>query len=216
MKMYITVVLAGLFILLNFDARAQSRGGGNETLIIIDGQPATEQELQALSDSSHFEIQYLSPQKAQAIYGPAGAKGALLLTKSKPSGQNKAGPLVVLNGKPVPADSLEHIPFQKIDVLRGRQAINLYGPAAKDGVFMVEAAPEKAHFWLEIVNKKGKPVKGAQLLDEEGNVLAISNKCGMALLENFPVGSNVTIKSKRYQPLQLGISDRKQKIILSK
>ncbi len=214
MKLYIKILLAGFFILQSFAAVAQSRSGGQEVLIIINGQPATEKELQAITENEPYEIQYLSPQKAQALYGPAGAKGAMLLTTTQVSKENK--PLVVLNGRPVPADSLEQLPFKKIDVLRGRQAINLYGPAGKDGVLLVEARPEKADFWLEIVNEKGKPVKGAQLLDKEGNVLATTNKCGLALLENFKRGSSVIVKSKRYQPLQLGVSDQKLKIILLK
>ncbi|WP_225000277.1 hypothetical protein [Cesiribacter sp. SM1] len=214
MKMYLKAVLAGLFILQSFVAVAQNRSAGQEVLIIINGEPATEKELQAITEREPYEIQYLSPQKAQALYGPAGAKGAMLLTTTPVRKANK--PLVILNGKPVPADSLKQLPFKKIDVLRGRQAINLYGPAGKDGVLLVEAEAEKTDVWLEIVNKKGRPVKGAQLLDKDGNVLGTTNKCGLALLENFTRGNSVTVKSKRYQTLQLDISDRKQKIILSK
>lgn len=214
MKNRFKIILAGLFLLCAIAVIAQTTGAGHSALIIIDGKPATEQELEALQQKKLFEIQFLNPSKAQALYGPAGANGALLVTTLGSAASEE--PLVLLNGRPIPADSLQKVQFEKIDVIRGQQALNLYGPAGKDGVYLVQAAPELTDVWLEIRNKKGKPVKGAQLTDEQGNVLAVSNSCGIITLENFSKGTNVIVKSKKYKPQTVSISSKKQNIILLK
>ena len=214
MKNRFKIILAGLFLLCAIAVIAQTTGAGHAALIIIDGKPATEQELEALQQKKLFEIQFLNPSKAQALYGPAGANGALLVTTLGSAASEE--PLVLLNGRPIPADSLQKVQFEKIDVIRGQQALNLYGPAGKDGVYLVQAAPELTDVWLEIRNKKGKPVKGAQLTDEQGNILAVSNSCGIITLENFSKGTNVIVKSKKYKPQTVSISSKKQNIILLK
>ena len=182
-------------------------------LIIIDGKPATHQELEEMSKNNLFTIDFLSPAKARAIYGLAGAHGALLVSTT---GKKQEDPLVILNGREIPADSLNNVPFEQIHVLRGQQAINLYGPAAKEGAYLVKTAPEPVNVWVEVVDVKGRPVKGVQLINEENAVLAITNNCGIALLENFPKGNHVKLHSKKHKPQQAQLANQKEKFILKK
>lgn len=214
MRSSFVMALCALFFIIAYTARAQiTNSADSSMLVIIDGKPATHQQLEKMSKSSLFTIDFLSPAKARALYGLAGAQGALLVSTT---GKKQEDPLVILNGREIPADSLNNVPFEQIHVLRGQQAINLYGPAAKEGAYLVKTAPEPVNVWVEVVDVKGRPVKGVQLINEENAVLAVTNNCGIALLENFPKGNYVKVHSKRYKPQQAQLSNQKEKFILKK
>lgn len=194
--------------------RAQDVNESKPLLVVIDGEMASQEILDTIPQEQIEHIHYLMERDARAIYGMAAPYGALLVKTKK-----KMKPVIFKDGQPVPADSND-LYFDRIDVIRGQQAINLYGPGAKDGVYLLhteEGNKEKRlDVLLEVVNSRGKPVKGATITDESGKVLAISNNCGMAYVENLLVGNNISIFSKKYQRKDIPVGEKRVKIQLQK
>lgn len=222
LKRYVWVLLLCL-VSIGTVAMAQEQLPKAALVVVIDGKLASQEVLEQLPEEAIHTIQFLPPQKAKLIYGAAGANGALLvktkqleetLTESRVESQKE--PLVVVEGKVMPADSLSKMEFERIDVVRGQQAINMYGPAAKDGVYLVSKEKERLDAWLKVEDKKGRPVKGAELVDEAGTTLAITNNCGLAWLEGVEKGKNIKVLRRRYQPVETRITEKKQIVILQK
>ena len=191
-----------------FTAQAQQK---DAILVIINGEPATQQELEEISEQIE-EIQFLSPRDAAHIYGVAGAGGAFMVKTKK----SKKEPVILLNGTRVPEDSLQGTSFEKIDVIRGNQAINLYGPAARDGVWLVQAeeTPQKENVLLEVKDSKGRGLRGVAVKNEREQLLATTNKCGMVVLENFSFGESVTLIGKKGSTKKIKIDNPVNSIIL--
>jgi hypothetical protein len=202
-------ILAGASFL-----KAQDVVENKPLLVVIDGEMSSQEVLDTIPQEQIEHIHYLMARDARAIYGMAAPYGALLVKTKK-----NMNPVIFKDGQPVSADTHE-LDFDRIDVIRGRQAINLYGPGARDGVLLLhteEGNKEKRlDVLLEIVNSRGKPVKGATITDESGKVLAISNNCGMVYVENLLVGNNISIFSKKYQRKDIPVREKKVKIQLQK
>lgn len=194
--------------------KAQDMPKSKALLIVIDGKISTQQALDSIPQERIRQMDYLKGEDARAIYGLAAAQGALQVKTS--NGQN---PVVMKDGQPVTEDSLAKLEFKRIDVIRGQQALNLYGPGAKEGVYLFHSAKEKEKrmdVLLEIMNAKGKPVNGAIIKDENEKILAISNKCGMAYVENLLEGQDISIFSQGYQRKDTTILENRVKLLLEK
>lgn len=207
------LVILGIFT-GSMALKAQDMQKSKALLIVIDGEISTQQALDSIPRERIQQMDYLKGQDARAIYGLAAAQGALQVKTN--NGQN---PVLMKDGQPVTEDSLANLEFKRIDVIRGQQALNLYGPGAKEGVYLFHSAKEKENrmdVLLEVMNAKGKPVNGAIIKDENEKILAISNKCGMAYVENLLEGQDISIFSQEYQRKDTTILENRVKLLLEK
>lgn len=173
--------------------------------IVIDGIPATDEAYEKVQNDSTVVMHFLPPAKAVPLYGPVAAKGALLITTGK--AESATRPVFFREGSRIDPDSLDYSNVQRIDVIRGRQAINLYGPAGKDGVYLLhEEEKPTVDVILRLTDKKGNPVKRGKVMSENGSILAESDKCGWVILENFSLGKTVTISTGKNKTTQLVIT----------
>ncbi len=183
------LLLSSAFLLFSMAVMAQ-KSDSTSFFLVIDGEQATQEEFRKIQNDSTVIIHFLKGDRAIELYGPAARNGALITSRPDPS--NKG---VFFYGKTrISADSVDYSNISRIDVIRGRQAIDLYGPGGKDGVFILhENKPEFANIIIRITNNKGNPVGKATVKNKNGSILAKSDKCGWVILENFSLGNAVTI-----------------------
>lgn len=207
-KMIFRVFLIS-FAFLSYAAQAQEK---DSLLIVIDGVVSTQAKLEEVS-SSIERINYLSARDAAHIYGTAG--GAILV---KTRENNKREPVVLMDGEPVLADSLNNISFRKIDVITGHQALSLFGPSGKEGVWLVQSAdaPELKNVRLEVKDKSRKPLRGIRIKDSTGELLGVTNRCGVVYLENYSSGNSVYLSGKKFAPKKIEINSSQTTIELER
>ncbi len=195
-----------LFLLILAEAGAQNPDS-LKAYIIINGIPSSQQELDKVRKDSTVVIHFIPGNKAVPLYGPQAKNGALVATISP--GKTMAEPVVFLEGRRIPLDSLNFNNVERIDVIRGQQAVNLYGPAGKNDVYIVHKGPPLfIDVIMRITDKNGKPVKKAEVIGENGSILAKSDKCGWVSLENFSMGNTVTISAGKKILKNLVITDQ--------
>ena len=175
--------------------------------ILINGQPSTEEQLDKVRSDSTVVIHFIPGNKAVPLYGPQAKNGALIATISQ--GKTLPEPVVFYEGKRIPFDSINMNTVKRIDVIRGQQAVNLYGPAGVNDVYIVHKGyPLFIDVIMRITDKNGKPVRKAEVIGDNGSILATSDKCGWVSLENFSVGNTVTISAGKKVLKNLVITDQ--------
>lgn len=202
-----------LCILYLPDTMAQDSTANKSILVVINGVIASNEALKKIPEDEIKSMHYLSSRDARQLYGMAGAHGALLVKTEK---EKRKQPVILREKNNIPVDSLEENSFTRIDVIRGRQALNLYGPAGKDGVLIMHSPDERIDALLEVVDVKGKPLSGAEIKNEAGEIIAVSNDCGMAYLEKLIPENNLSISHKKYHSKNVNIENKKVKIVLEK
>ena len=103
--------------------------------VLINGRQAAAEDIEKLPAQSIQQMHYLHGRDAINLLGLAGAGGVLLVKTS--SQKELLQPVVLKEGARISIDSLERTSFSRIDVIRGQQALNLYGPGAAGGVLLV-------------------------------------------------------------------------------
>ena len=184
------ILVIAIFLLFSPWTEAQDLP---DLYVIIDGKPATAEAFQRIQSDSATVIYFLPPEKAVALYGPVAAKGALIITSRKKPVEN---PVFLKNGERIHPDSIDYKNVTRIDVIRGAKAVDLYGLAGKDGVYILhEEEAQPTDVILRWTNEKGNPVKRGKVISENGSILARTDKCGWAVLENFSLGKSVTLST---------------------
>ena len=209
--LFFLLIAFPLIIWGSVSANAQQK---DSLLVVINGEISGRENLDEISDQID-RIHYLSAREAANLYGAAGAGGALLVKTRK---QEEEEPLVLIDGQKVPVDSLQERSFRKIDVIRGQQAMNIFGPTAKDGVWLVQTLDESQllRVQLEVKNKKGKGLKGIQIKNKEGKLLGVTNHCGIAIVENLSVGNSVVLLDKKNKSFNIEIKEHINSIVLER
>jgi hypothetical protein len=133
---------------------------------------------------------------------------------AKDSLRLKNNAVIFINGKPV-SDTLRLTDFEKIDYIKGRQAIDLVGPRGKGGVFLV-SSDGKIPVYGVVSTSKGSKIKGAKVMTEEGKVLMVTNKCGVFFISGFKLYDNLVIKKKGYEDGILRVKQTENLVGLTK
>lgn len=181
--------------------------------IIIDGKEATAKELEALPSEAIGKIQILSSRDAMNRYGIQGAHGALVVHTVKAGNE---APLTIIDGKITMKDSSQLHSFQKIKVLNPRDAMELYGPLGKDGAYIVSTEEDSAPLFIKVLNSRSKPVKDVSIVNEKGEQMGTTDRCGNSYLERVNVGEELVLKKKGYETQSTHANTNAIEIILTK
>jgi hypothetical protein len=126
----------------------------------------------------------------------------------------KTNPLVFINGKPA-SDTLKLSDFERIDYIKGKQAIELMGPRGKDGIYLI-SSDGKIPVYGVVQTNSGKKVVGAEVISEVGLVLTKTNKCGIFFLPTFRLYKKMTIRKKGFEDLLVSIDQTEVNVKLVK
>jgi hypothetical protein len=124
----------------------------------------------------------------------------------------KTKPVVFINGKPA-SDTLTLSDFERIDYIKGKQAIELMGPRGKDGIYLI-SSDGKIPVYGAVQTSSGKKVTGAEVISEVGAVLTKTNKCGTFFLPTFRLYEKVTIRKKGFEDYSIAIDKTELKVKL--
>ncbi|MBK7291446.1 MAG: TonB-dependent receptor plug domain-containing protein [Chitinophagaceae bacterium] len=112
---------------------------GKTPLIVIDGEIVSEEVMAKLDQETIESIDVLKDKSATALYGDKGKDGVLII-KTKAKGLKESNPLVVLDGKIVTKTEMDNLSphsIESINVLKGKNATDLYAEKGKDGVIII-------------------------------------------------------------------------------
>lgn len=112
---------------------------GKTPLIVIDGEIVSEEVMAKLDKETIQSIDVLKDKSATTLYGDKGKDGVLII-KTKAKGTKESNPLIVLDGKIVTKTEMDNLSphsIESINVLKGKNATDLYLEKGKDGVIVI-------------------------------------------------------------------------------
>lgn len=110
----------------------------NNPIYVIDGKEVTDDEVSKFDVNRIKSTHVLKGEKATTQYGEKGKNGVILITTKEPS--LPGNPLYVINGKETTSDEAKDIApdnIKSIDVVKGEQAMSIYGEKGKNGVIII-------------------------------------------------------------------------------
>ena len=122
--------------------------------------------------------------------------------------------LLFVNGVPS-HDSVKHTYFDRIDFIKGKQAIELFGARAKEGVFLL-SSDGKIPVYGFVTTTKGKVVPHAEVTNEMGVLLTKTNKCGSFFISSHRLYEHLIVHKNGYNDLSIEVTQTELKIKLSK
>jgi hypothetical protein len=122
--------------------------------------------------------------------------------------------VIFINGKPV-RDTLRLSEFEKIDYIKGRQAIELVGPRGKGGVYFV-SSDGKIPVYGIVTNPKGNKISGVEVISIEGKVVARTNKCGTFFISAVKLYDVLVIRKRGFENVPLRVQQTENVISLTK
>lgn len=132
----------------------------------------------------------------------------------RPDSAKTTKPIVLLNGIPV-TDSVSLNKFDRIDFIQGKKAIDLLGVKAASGIYII-SSDGKIPVYGEVVDRKGKKIKNAEVINSHGTVLTLTNDCGSFFLPSLGIGEEVVIRKKRFVEKRFVIQQTHHVITLNK
>jgi hypothetical protein len=124
----------------------------------------------------------------------------------------QANPVVFVNGKPA-SDTLKLSDFERIDYIKGKQAIELMGPRGKDGIYLI-SSDGKIPVYGVVQTSSGKKVTGGEVISESGAVLTKTNECGTFFLPTFRLYEKIIIRKKGFEDFLVAIDQTEVKVKL--
>jgi hypothetical protein len=122
--------------------------------------------------------------------------------------------VIFINGKPV-RDTLRLSEFERIDYIKGRQAIELVGPRGKGGVYLV-SSDGKIPVYGIVTNPKGNKISGVEVISSDGKVLTRTNKCGTFFISAVKLYDVLIIRKKGFENVPLRVQQTENVISLTK
>ena len=122
--------------------------------------------------------------------------------------------LLFVNGVPS-YDSVKHTHFDRIDFIKGKQAIELFGARAKEGVYLL-SSDGKIPVYGFVTTKKGKVVPHAEVTNEMGVLLTKTNKCGSFFIPSHRLYEHLIVHKKGYKDSSIEVTQTETKITLIK
>jgi hypothetical protein len=132
----------------------------------------------------------------------------------RPDSAKTTKPIVLLNGIPV-TDSVSLNKFDRIDFIQGKKAIDLLGVKAASGIYII-SGDGKIPVYGEVVDRKGKKIKNAEVINSHGTVLTLTNDCGSFFLPSLGIDEEVVIRKKRFVEKRFVIQQTHHVITLNK
>jgi len=126
----------------------------------------------------------------------------------------KVKPIVFINGKPV-SDTVRLSDFERIDYIKGKQAMDLMGPRGKNGIYLV-SSDGKIPVYGTVKNLKGANVNRAKILSAKGELLATTNKCGTFFISSFKLYERIIIQKKGFEEMLADVNQTEINIQLKK
>lgn len=126
----------------------------------------------------------------------------------------KTKALLFVNGVPS-HDSVMHTHFDRIDFIKGKQAIELVGARAKEGVYLL-SSDGKIPVYGFVTTTKGKAVPHAEVTNEMGVLLTKTNKCGSFFISSHRLYQHLIISKKGYKDSSIEVTQTETKITLVK
>jgi hypothetical protein len=130
------------------------------------------------------------------------------------SSKTKRNHVVFVNGKPA-SDTLRLSGFERIDYIKGKQAIELMGPFGKDGVYLV-SSDGKIPVYGEVITIAGNKIRNAVVISGEGKVLTKTNKCGTFFIPSFQLYDKLIVRKKGFEDRLIEIDKTEIKVKLIK
>jgi hypothetical protein len=125
----------------------------------------------------------------------------------------KTKALLFVNGMPS-HDSVKHTHFDRIDFIKGKQAIELFGARAKEGVFLL-SSDGKIPVYGFVTTTKGKIIPHAEVTNEMGVLLTKTNKCGSFFISSHRLYEHLVIHKNGYNDLSIEVTQTELKIKLT-
>ncbi len=136
-----------------------------------------------------------------------------LWAQQRDSIKHKGKPVVFINGKP--ADSVQFSPSDRIDYVKGKQAVELAGPRGKDGVLLV-SSDGKIPVRGVVMNSRGKGLKNVDVCSPNGTVLTTTSRKGEFSIDAISLHEVLLIRKKGFREARVEIITSEQKIKLVK
>jgi hypothetical protein len=130
------------------------------------------------------------------------------------SSKEKKSPVVFINGKPA-SDTLRLSDFERMDYIKGKQAIELMGPRGKDGVYLI-SSDGRIPVYGEVSTESGNKIKDAEVVSGDGSVLTKTNRCGTFFISAFKLYDKLIVKKKGFADYLLEISKTEVSVKLVK
>lgn len=121
-------------------------------------------------------------------------------------------PVIFINGKPV-LDTVRLSEFERIDYIKGRQAIELVGPRGQGGVYLV-SGDGKIPFYGIVTSPNGNKIKGVKIISNEGKLLATTNECGTFFISTVKLYDVLRIQKKGFKELIMTAQQTDNKLSL--
>jgi hypothetical protein len=120
------------------------------------------------------------------------------------SSKTKRNPVIFINGKPA-SDTLRLSDFERIDYIKGKQAIELIGPRGKNGVYLV-SSDGKIPVYGEVMMIGGGKIRNAEVISGDGNLLTKTNKCGTFFIASFRLYDKLIVRKKGFADYPVEVS----------
>jgi len=120
--------------------------------------------------------------------------------------------VIFINGKPV-RDTLRLSEFERIDYIKGRQAIELVGPRGKGGVYLV-SSDGKIPVYGIVTNPKRNKISGVEVISSDGKVLTRTTKCGTFFISAFKLYDILVIRKRGYEDVSLRVQQTENAVSL--
>lgn len=157
-------------------------------LFILDGKEIIKNELNNLDPNKIESINVIKDNSATTIYGEKGKNGVIIIT-SKNNNNNLGNPTYIVDGvysdKGV-VDKINASDIASVNVLKGNEAIKMYGEKGKNGVvtintkrtLSIENSPVKEDVMNYIQKQQTKKMKAGRIEGKDNKVITtgISDK----------------------------------------
>ncbi|MCX8491610.1 MAG: hypothetical protein ORN54_11135 [Cyclobacteriaceae bacterium] len=128
--------------------------------------------------------------------------------------RSKNSAVIFINGKPV-RDTLRLSEFERIDYIKGRQAIELIGSRGKGGVYLVSSDGKTPVYGI-VTNPKGNKISGVEVISSDGKLLTITNKCGTFFISAVKLYDVLVVRKKGYEDVSVRIQQTETVVRLTK
>ncbi|MDT0689568.1 TonB-dependent receptor plug domain-containing protein [Salegentibacter sp. F188] len=158
--------------------RSEIKENGEEPLYVLNGVPSKKAIIDTINPKSIEKIDVLKGAKATALYGSSGRDGVILISTKAKSGsainplENNSGnaeeaskvsgtvnhstKLIIVNGEikeeDFDLDSIDPETIERVEVVKGENAISGYGEKAENGVINVVLKDSEKNFSSEATN----------------------------------------------------------------
>lgn len=187
-------------------------------LFLLDGKEITDKEMKNVEPNEIESINVLKDKSATTIYGEKGKNGVIIIT-SKNNKNTLGNPTYIVDGvyseKGV-VDKIDASDIASVNVLKGNEAIKMYGENGKNGVVTIntkrtlniENSPVKEDVMNYIQKQKTKKMKSARIEGKDNKVITAGiNDKNTAIFINGQLADVKALQRLDYSKIRVINSD---------